>query len=313
MKFLYALLFTVLGTQMALAEVKVVYGKDNRLDVYQNRNLLHARLARSTAGMISKSLFTKAASPLMFNLQGVPSLERGQNICATEDFSQQPIAASCSGFLVGEDLLVTAGHCYMMQDSAANNCKKSAWVFGYEMKSPQDDPTQNISRENIYFCKEVVAGQLDNRMDFAIIRLDRKVVGRQPLKFRTRGKITETSKLVVIGHPTGLPTKIAGGGRVTHNQEATRFATTLDTFHGNSGSAVFDASSGLVQGILIMGKNDYQPSNPNNPRSCLTVNRCDDNAQNCSAGEESGPVSRGELVLRIETVAAAINQALAKK
>jgi V8-like Glu-specific endopeptidase len=310
MKLLAAALLLIASYHSAWARIDVIYGEDNRLDVYANRNPLHAKLARSTAGMIGRNIFTKAASPLLFNLQGAPSLERGQNICASEAFSQQPIAANCSGFLVGPDLLVTAGHCYMVRDTPENNCKKFAWVFGFEMKSAEHDPTQNISMQDIYLCKEVVASQLDQTMDFAIIRLDRKVVGREPLKFRSQGKIPDRTPLVVIGHPTGLPTKISRGGKITFNAEPTRFATTLDTFHGNSGSAVFDEHTGMVQGILIMGKTDYQPSIPGNPNSCLTVNRCDNNAQNCSAGEDQGPVTQGEIVLRIETIAAAINQAL---
>ena len=50
--------------------------------------------------------------------------------------------------------------------------------------------------------------------DFFEEQLDRKVVGKTPLKFRSQGTVSEGEDLVVIGHPTGLPTKIADGARV---------------------------------------------------------------------------------------------------
>jgi V8-like Glu-specific endopeptidase len=302
-----------LTLQTAFAGPNVIYGTDDRKDVFQTSNSLHLTLSKSTAGMIKKSMLVKGAVANSFDLQGTRSLERGQNICATEKFSQQPLAPTCSGFLVGPDTLITAGHCYNSFDTPANVCKDFAWVFDYDMKSATHDPTKKISIANIYSCKSVSSVQRDGQYDFAIIKLDRKVVGRAPLKFRTSGKIANTTSLVVIGHPTGLPTKISGNGKITLNTEVTRFSTTLDTFHGNSGSAVFDAKTGQVEGILIMGKNDYRPSIAGNPRSCQVSNVCDETAGNCSAGLEAGAVAKGELVLRIEKISAQITKALAAK
>jgi V8-like Glu-specific endopeptidase len=308
-----ALAALVMTLQPAFAGKDVIYGVDNRQDVYQTTNALHLKLAKSTAGMIEKKMFVNGIVANTFDLQKTVSLERGENVCATDKFSQQPLAPICSGFLVGPDTLITAGHCYNSFDLPENVCKKFAWVFDYDLKSEKGDPTKAISINNIYHCKSVATVQRDSLYDFSIIKLDRKVVGREPLKFRTTGKILNTAPLVVIGHPTGLPTKISAGGKITYNNEPTRFSTNLDTFHGNSGSAVFDASTGQVEGILIMGKNDYQPSIPSNPRSCMTVNKCDDNAKNCSAGVEGGTVQYGELVLRIEKIAPFITKALATK
>ena len=294
----------------ALSGVDVIYGTDNRKDVYLVKNPIQLKLSKSTAGMIKKSLFTKGTSAGVFDLKGTASLERAHNVCSSEKFSQQQVAPSCSGFLVGPDLLVTAGHCYNSFDLPENVCANFMWVFDYEMKSTIHNPTKGLKIADIYGCKQVVSVKRDNLYDFAIIRLDRKVVGRQPLKFRTTGKVPSTSSLLVIGHPTGLPTKIADSGKITKNTEFTRFSTTLDTFHGNSGSAVFDAVTGQVEGILIMGKNDYQPSDMKNPKSCLTTNKCDENAMNCSSGPEQGIIEKGEIVLRIELISQLIQNAL---
>lgn len=304
-------LASLLITSPAFAEIKVIYGEDNRQDVYQVSNALHLKLAQSTAGLIEKSILNPK-NLFDYEIQDFISLERGQNVCASEKFSDQPLAPICSGFLVGPDTIVTAGHCYAAFDHPANVCKNFAWVFDYNMKSASHNPNKNISVENIYNCKSVVSVKYDSFYDFAIIKLDRKVKGREPLKFRSSGKISEKTSLVVIGHPTGLPTKIAGDGKVTNNSEYTRFSTTLDTFHGNSGSAVFDSKTGQVEGILIMGKIDYRPSIPGNEKSCQVVNRCDNDAKNCSAGPQGGSIAHGEAVLRIEKIASLIDQALKK-
>lgn len=294
----------------ALSSVDVIYGTDNRQDVYQVTNPLHQKLVKSTAGMINKGYFIKGATAGTFDLKGTNTLERAHNICASEKFSQQQVAPTCSGFLVGPDTIVTAGHCYNSFDLPENVCSKFMWVFDYDMKSAGHNPTKGLKISNIYGCKKVLAVKRDNFYDFAVIRLDRKVVGREPLKFRTTGKVPSNTPLMVIGHPTGLPTKVSADGKITKNSEYTRFSTTLDTFHGNSGSAVFNSSTGQVEGVLIMGKNDYAPSNPLNPKSCLTTNKCDENAMNCSAGADQGVIANGEVVLRIEIISQVIKNAL---
>jgi V8-like Glu-specific endopeptidase len=297
-------------TLNAQAGIDVIYGKDNRQDVYQVSNSLHLTLAKSTAGMVQTAMFQRTSDKNFFSLKEVPTLERSQNICANETFSQQPTAAMCSGFLVGPDTLVTAGHCYKSFATPEQVCKSFAWVFDLDMKSSSHNPTSMIPVSNIYLCKQVIAAELSDKADFAVIKLDRKVVGRAPLKFRTSGKVSNSTELVVIGHPSGLPTKIAPGGKVTKNVDPTRFSTTLDTFHGNSGSAVFDARTGMIEGILIQGKTDYVSSNKNDPKSCMVLNKCDENGNNCLSGVEAGPIQWGEVVLRIDQVLPSIKKGL---
>lgn len=309
MKTLLTLTIMILCTQSARAGIRVVYGEDNRKDVYESTDRVHLRLTKSTAGMVHRSLFQKGRAQGFFDLTPVKTLERGQNVCASEAFSQQPTAATCSGFLVGPDTLITAGHCYRSTSTPEDACRDFAWVFDFEMKSKNHQPTRDISINNIYLCKSVFASELNDKLDYAIIKLDRPVVGRAPLRYRSTGRLAETTPLVVIGHPTGLPTKISPAGNVTKNTEFTTFSTNLDTFHGNSGSAVFDDKTGQVEGILIQGKTDYIPSNKFIKNSCMVVNTCDNNAENCLAGAENGPIAKGEVVLRISTIAYKIQQA----
>jgi V8-like Glu-specific endopeptidase len=300
MKNLMCLLATLLFSHVALAEMDGVYGQDNRMDVYQSSNAMLKTLAKSTAAMIPMSLFAKAATQGLFNLNGTKTLEDAENICPSEAFAAQPTAAICSGFLVAPDVLVTAGHCYNSFSTPDNICKSFAWVFDFNMASAKSDPTKNLSGQNIYLCKQIIKSQFDKNGDFSIIRLNRAVTGRSPLKLRTTGKLSSSASLVVIGNPTGLPTKISDGGKVGNNSDARMFVTNLDTFHGNSGSAVFDLATGVVEGILVQGKTDYIPSNKNDPKSCQVVNKCDENGDHCTAGNETTPP--GEMVYRITNI-----------
>lgn len=317
MKNLLAMTALVLTAQSALAStagIKGVYGKDDRQDLYQVSNALHLKVAKANAGMIHKGMFSKAATLNVFDLNPkyLTTLEESENLCTSEKFGKQMTAPRCSGFLIGPDTLITAGHCYASDGNPAKDCKDYAWVFDYDLATASKNPTKNIPMTNIYSCKSISSVKLDGLYDFAVVKLDRKVVGREPLKIRTSGKISNSAALIVVGHPNGLPTKI-GTGKITLNTEATRFSTNLDTFHGNSGSAVLDATTGVVEGILIQGKNDYTPSIRGNQKSCKVVNLCDDQANNCSAGLEEGTILRGEVVLRIQSLAAEIKKALAVK
>ena len=85
--------------------------------------------------------------------------------------------------------------------------------------------------------------------DFALIQLDRKVTDRRILDYRRKGRISKGENLVVIGHPSGLPTKIADGAYVKSLKNKF-FRANLDTYGGNSGSAVFNANTGVVEGIV---------------------------------------------------------------
>ena len=253
----------------AFSNEKIVYGEDNRQDFYATSNNLHRELALSTAAMIDKSkLLEKNDS---FQIAGLSLRSRG--VCAEERFSDQITAANCSGFLVGQDLLVTAGHC--IEDKA--DCEKYSWVFDYHLKY-EDDKANAVSKNAVYNCKKIVERKLSTffgKNDYALIQLDRKS-DRRPLEYRRRGKVDPDTKLVVIGHPTGLPTKIADGAKVRKSHR-TYFTADLDTFGGNSGSAVFD-DQGVVQGILVRGDVDYI-----NRNGCRSVNQV---SQDGGRGEE---------------------------
>jgi hypothetical protein len=97
----------------------------------------------------------------------------------------------------------------------------------------------------------------------------------------------------VIGSPSGLPLKVAGGAQVRGNSHPFFFTANLDTFQGNSGSAVFNAETGMVEGILVRGEEDYQV---NMVKGCIEAKACTD--VGCRGEDVSRLTSLPEIALQ---------------
>ena len=248
--------------------LKVVYGDDNRVDVIDSTNSMYVELSKSTAAMINSYSLSKNSSG-DFTVRGSSLQNRG--MCSSERFATQMTAASCSGFLVGDNLLVTAGHCIRSN----SDCNKNKWVFDYKI-SQKGQTAMSVPANSVYSCKRIVNRALSrvNSDDWALIELDRKVTDRRILDVRRKGKISVGTDLVVIGHPTGLPTKIADGAKV-RALRGKYFTANLDTYGGNSGSAVFNANTGVIEGILVRGATDYVY---NSSKGCRQTNYLGNNA-----------------------------------
>ncbi len=260
---------TILAYALLIGEVHatkdVIYGDDNRKDVYESRDSALVELSKSTAAMIVKTNLSTVGTMTKIT---APTLAE-KSICSTEKFAQQMAGANCSGFLVSENILVTAGHCIKTMD----DCAKYKWVFDFKMDRA-DQKSISVPNTSVYSCTKIISRALDvNTMDdYAVVQLDRKVRDRRPLNFRRSGRVAPGEGVAVIGHPSGIPTKIADGATVRSNNRKF-FVANLDTFGGNSGSAVFNSRSGEVEGILVRGENDYvvDPA-----RSCKVVYKCKD-------------------------------------
>lgn len=245
-------------------QVDVIYGEDNRKDVFESTNASFIELSKSTAAMIKGSNL-KLLNNNEVEITASTLQQRG--ICAKERFSQQISAANCSGFLVADNKLVTAGHCIRSEA----DCMNFKWVFDYRVDH-SEQAAVNVPQTSVYSCKKIISRSLDSvtKDDYAFIELDRKVLDRQPLKVRKGGKIEKGASLVVIGHPTGLPTKIADGANV-RSLQGKFFVANLDTYGGNSGSAVFNVETEEVEGILVRGETDYVL---NSTLGCQVSNVC---------------------------------------
>lgn len=236
---------------------EVIYGEDNRLDLFDAKVPdAWRKLAGSTAVLMKSSDLTPDNSRA--NHLKVQSERFGDafDLCPNEPFLEQPSAGFCSGFLVGADILVTAGHCIDSQ----TRCDTTSFVFDYGYLDAQTD-LSSVPASNVFQCKSIIAQEHDDvsQSDFAIVKLDRPAIERTPLKYKKDGIVSTGTNLLVIGHPSGLPTKVAAGATVRKSNAAEPFfVANLDTFGGNSGSAVFNADTEEVEGILVRGESDFQ-------------------------------------------------------
>ena len=265
---------------------KSIYGADNRKDLYEVTNPSYLKLAQSTAARIEHDELSQTENPDITEILGL-NIRFTQIACEELKFSTQVAAASCSGFLVAKDVIATAGHCI----KNAEDCSKYRWVFGYGFDKPEPENKFNnkymakidVMTKDIYSCASIITTKLDSskKLDYALVKLDRPVLDREPLKFRTAGKLKKKISLVVIGHPSGLPTKVADDAKV-EEVDKTVFFSSLDTFGGNSGSAVINTETEEVEGILVAGRKDYIY---NSVRKCQELVVCKE--KYCEGGEKA--------------------------
>jgi V8-like Glu-specific endopeptidase len=242
---------------------QVIYGNDDRQDYYEVTDAKIRGAADSTVALMKAANLTAQGATTKITSEGYGS---SYGLCSTEPYFDQETAAFCSGFLVADDLVVTAGHCISDQAS----CNDTRFVFGFKITQKGGQP-HTVPTDDVFSCKTVVHSvSVAQGEDFAVVKLDRPVTKYQPLAYRSSGKIAVGEGLRVVGYPAGLPVKIAGGAAVRSLQPQFLVAN-LDTYGGNSGSAVFNTSTGDVEGVLVRGETDFVYAN-----GCRSSNRCPD-------------------------------------
>lgn len=254
-------------------QAPVVYGFDDRLEVYAHPNVALQSVARESIVALIPSVRLRAVDGERYGLLA-SALEDERSLCEDEQFGGQPVAASCSGTLIGDDLVLTAGHCI----SASTPCTTFKYVFDYHYDAP--GTLAVIGEQDIYSCSRVLL-DLDSQgsdltPDFAVVQLDRPVEGRRrPATFRADAPLARGDAVAMIGFGSGLPAKIDAGASVAapSTMERDFFVVNLDAFEGHSGSAIFDSENRLA-GILLGGRvPDYVFSEE---EGCYRVNVFDD-------------------------------------
>lgn len=252
---------------------KVIYGTDNRVEAVKSSKL---PLAKSTVALMDSSILIPDANFAVnkkYNFYPT-SFKNIFGVCKTERFADQPVLAFCSGALIAPNLVLTAGHCITEESDCAN----TKFVFDYRMGTNGAPPTSTVE-SNVYSCKNIVNRAQTDTFDFSVIELDRNVTGRTPLNFELNLNVNIKENVFVIGHPSGLPTKVGTTGTV-RDTNLEFFTSNLDTYGGNSGSPVFNKYNRIV-GVLVRGENDFIYDFT---KGCYRSNVCP--ANGC-AGEES--------------------------
>ncbi|MBU0983993.1 MAG: serine protease, partial [candidate division Zixibacteria bacterium] len=187
------------------ASTRVIYGDDDRREPYDITDPQLLKLVQAAVVVVSTSEISDNGNGT-FNLStSAWTTQGGLPLCAGEPFAGQAQIGFCSGFLVGEDIIVTAGHCV-----DASDCGSVAFIFGFQQIDAVTGPQTTISADNVYFCDGIINQQLAGDNDHSVVRLDRAVVGRTPIPVRRSGLVDNGDSLVVVGHGIVLPMKVAG-------------------------------------------------------------------------------------------------------
>lgn len=238
---------------------KLIYGTDDRRDFYDTEpGLLRDIGKNSVAAKISLNriggLDGNAASVSIT----ASNLRQTKKLCPDERYVEQPAAANCSGTLIANDLLLTAGHCMTQQ----SDCDNFAWVFNFYFED--EDTLASIATEDVFRCDEIIDSSLyfdsEVSIDHSVVRLVRDATPRfTAVNVRTeRTALSKDTPVSVIGFGLGIPMKFDFGGTIASVREETLdfFRSNSDAFVGNSGSGVF-TDDGTLVGILVAGRGDF--------------------------------------------------------
>jgi hypothetical protein len=274
---------------------KGIYGTDDRKDVHNVRDpRVKTRIPAALA------LFREDQGEIETNPHGgikVKSSTLGvlQRLCDGERFHNQVAGAYCSGVLIKDNMVATAGHCireaHYDPENPAPFLKEIKFVFGYVTTSDTDPGRTEFPPERIFRAESVVAHKFDagKGEDWAIVKLAAKVPASMavPVTPISATRIADKRRVYVLGYPDGLPLKYAPGAWVRNNSATSFFVANLDTFGGNSGSPVFDSQTNALVGLLVSGGPDYLYSKKD---KCYRPFPCPDTG------------CEGEQVMRIERV-----------
>ncbi|MEY4066687.1 MAG: hypothetical protein RIR26_2895, partial [Pseudomonadota bacterium] len=172
-------------------------------------------------------------------------------------FREESMVGDCTGFLVSDTLLVTAGHC--IPDDT--DCSKRNFVFSHTRGGETVFPSRDV-----YSCKKTAARIGKDNGDLVLVELDRPVVSPagtrrfsllQANPSGGNGSLNATS-LLTLGHPLGISMKRAPLESELSRSNEFYFQAQIDVAGGASGSPLFDPESGRVEGVLVHGAEDFE-------------------------------------------------------
>lgn len=253
-------------------------GDDRRRNLYEVNDVGIRGKASSVACIVTQQL-TEEQGRLKFS-ESITLSKRikrrfnGIKFGEYENFRKEPtpIGNVSTIFLVGRKLMLTAAHCVGSGGEVSQppyelmpeeQLKKIKIIFGFHMID-KDRCRDTFEKDDVYEIKKIVAFRhvrsKDCRVDWALVKLDRDVVARKPLQLNFNEKVAKYAQLFMLGHPTGLPLKVAHDAEVK-NEGIEHYDANLDAFAGNSGSPVFLEKTQEVVGILFCGNVDYEKTN----------------------------------------------------
>jgi hypothetical protein len=204
-------------------------------------------------------------------------------LCRTEPFWDQPTvlerrmevpeAFGYTAYLVAPDLLLTCWHGW---EQAAGEPQFA--VFDYAVRADGTSPTE-LPPQRVYAISPYPAARAPSpdgaavcEGDWVLLRLERRVAHLGTLAPTRIAPVQVGRGVYALGHPRGLPVKLASNASVL-SAEAGAFRTDLDTYVGNSGSPVFDATTHALVGLVVEAQKDDGDFVPAPALGCYVSNR----------------------------------------
>jgi hypothetical protein len=236
----------------------VIYGVDNRSEALNYTSSVPNYYRLQATALLGSSTRVNCGSSTcdlalttwddesIHPIDGLP-----RRLCSDQSFwYQDRMVPGGSGFLVAPNLMLTAQH---VLDEVP--CGNLSIIFDFAVDSGLLSPW-SVPKTSVFTCNAVVASSAASERDWALIRLDREVTNRVHFILRRSGEVSDTQTLSTTGHPYSLPLKLAGGS-VLDNSDATYFTHNADVFGGNSGGPVFQSDTGVVEGIVSYGPEEW--------------------------------------------------------
>jgi V8-like Glu-specific endopeptidase len=148
---------------------------------------------------------------------------------------------SCSGTLIGNDLFISAGHCF-----DANPNPQTQVTFNF-----QTDAAGNALPEQRF----AILGVLEHRLgglDYEIIQLAGNPAGTFGFTLVSPVDPALGDMVCIIGHPATAPKQVEAGPVTAFSGNQIRY-NDADTLPGNSGSGILHSPSGRLVGVHTNG------------------------------------------------------------
>jgi hypothetical protein len=270
----------------------IIFGTDNRIEFGGMSDAAWVRHAQGTAALFRSASLACGGGVCALDTQPFTWVDTGSQfdpieLCSGAPYKGQEQGAFCTAFLIAPDTFATAGHCFCGSNSSLcgtpfgqTRCATTRVVFGFHADADGSNEVVSVPATDVYSCTEVTGTWKDppSLEDWAIFKVDRPVAGRAPLVVRNTGTPNAGGSLLLVGHPDGLPMKLAAGGQAKGDPSShlINWGSSVDAFAGNSGSPVVHLASGLVEGIHIRRpvQHYFQQNGCALPRVCSETTGC---------------------------------------